>query len=69
MLGHNVLIKNTIELRLTIDALLRWQSYQQDNPAWHELGELVERLLQQHFDEADAMKQSIEEQQKKRGEE
>ena len=69
MWGHNVLIKNTIELRLTIDALLRWQSYQQDNPAWHDLGELVERLLQQHFDEADAMKQSIEEQQKKRGEE
>jgi hypothetical protein len=64
-----MLIKNTIEIRLTIDAIIRWQSYQQDNPAWHELGELVERLLQQHFDEADAMKQSIEEQQKKRGEE
>jgi len=48
--------------------LERWYAYEAENPAWS-FDDLVTQLLRQHFDEADTMKQSIEEQQKKRGEE
>ena len=47
------------------DALIeRWQHYQAENPVWI-LDELISQLLRQHFDEADIMLKSIEEQEGK----
>ena len=43
----------------------RWKHYKKSNPVWT-LDELVTRLLENHFDEADAMQKSIEEQERKR---
>ena len=41
----------------------RWKAYELENPIWHaKFNELVLRLLAQHFDEADAMRKSIKEQ-------
>ena len=38
--------------------------YLEENQAWN-LDELITQLLRQHFDEADRMKKSIEEQERK----
>lgn len=46
--------------------LKRWAAYHKNNPVWT-LHELVTRLLNNHFDEADAMLKSIEEQEQKKG--
>ena len=45
----------------------RWQRYEKQNPAWSgKFDELAQRLLTQHFDEADTMKKSVVEQERKR---
>ncbi|MGL5937067.1 MAG: hypothetical protein ACRCZI_15760 [Cetobacterium sp.] len=58
------------ELELTADLWLRWTRYQQDNKAWSgKFNELVVRLLEQHFSEADTIQQSVEAQDRRRGHE
>lgn len=48
-----------IAFRNTIMA--RWMAYRGDNPAWS-LDDLIDQLLTQHFNEADAVRRSVEEQ-------
>lgn len=56
------------KLKVHTDLYSRWKVYEQDNPSWHnKFNELVVRLLSQHFDEADTMKDSVQEQEQKRG--
>ena len=55
-----------IEYELDEPLLSRWKAYQEEAPSWSLL-ELISQLLRQHFDEADAMRESIKEQERKRG--
>ena len=57
-----------MNVSLPIVLLERWTVYQAENPVWT-LDELVKQLLQRHFDEADIMKESIQEQEEMRREE
>ena len=42
---------------------VRWKDYERENPSWHaKFNELVLRLIVQHFDEVDTMRESIKEQ-------
>ena len=55
-----------IEYELDEPLLSRWKDYQGEAPGWSLL-DLIGQLLRQHFDEADAMRESIAEQERKRG--
>lgn len=55
-----------IEYELDEPLLSRWKAYQEEAPRWS-FHDLLNQLLRQHFDEADAMRESINEQERKRG--
>lgn len=44
---------------ISFELTQRWELYHQCAPAWDSLPSLVEALLRQHFDEADAVHESI----------
>ena len=56
----------TVEFELEDPLLSRWKAYQEEAPAWSLQG-LIAQLLRQHFNEADTMRESIKEQEQKRG--
>ena len=54
-----------MEYELDDPLLTQWKTYQEENPVWS-LHELISRLLAQHFEEANTMRESIQKQEAER---